>query len=158
MSMPRNTKAALYGQMAENQLIAATVLAHSKNPRIQSMIWIQLAFLALELSTKAYLVHNNIISSEKDLKNKVGHNFDKFLNNNPDVNLIFEKSEEFLIKDYNQMLTFYKNQKLRYLSLELIILKISTKDKIKFLKLIEELIRANNQQLLIHDLTNILNH
>lgn len=156
--MPRNTKAALYGQMAENQLIAATVLAHSKNPRIQSMIWIQLAFLALELSTKAYLVHNNIISSEKDLKNKVGHNFDKFLNNNPDVNLIFEKSEEFLIKDYNQMLTFYKNQKLRYLSLELIILKISTKDKIKFLKLIEELIRANNQQLLIHDLTNILNH
>lgn len=158
MSMPRRTKASFYARMAKNQFEAAHVLASSICPRVQSIIWLQTLFLALELSVKAHLIDVGVFKSEADLKNKVGHKVGRYLNKNPKVKLICSRMAENEAAEFRRILSLYESQKLRYLNLELVFNGISVVNVTSFFLLVQKIVEANVENIDCSGIAALLDH
>lgn len=155
-SMPSKAKAAFYAQMSLNQFQAAYLLANSISPKIQSTIWLQLMFFSIELSTKAYLVGSKQITTEKELKSKVNHKFDKYMKSNPKVHAIFNETNSDLKLEYEKQYQSYIKHEFRYLNPKSVFIGNSIELKKEFLILIGKIIEANIKDLLIPQLGALL--
>ena len=155
--MPIKTKATFYRQLAINQFIAARTLAVSSNPKIQSIIWIQMIFFALELAVKSYLIHKGRFVSEKQLK-VVSHKFWEHLKGIEDAKFVIENAPIDMWNEMENLNNLYIDGKLRYLSLNLIFHRINVSDTDKFLVLAESLIAASIGFVKDAELSGLLNH
>jgi hypothetical protein len=154
--MPLKTKAMIYGQMSINQFNAAWVLADSTNPRVQSIIWLQNLFLALELSMKAYLIQNEIVMTDEDLRKKVGHRVTRWLRKNPEIKTLLANLTDAERDEFYRFLALYSQQRLRYFSVELI-KSVSVENHSSFISFIKTIIDSNLRDIDSAGVTGLLN-